>query len=110
MHSETLAYVLIGTMGVWLLLLSLLFASVVRHLGAMEATLVTVSKGEQFDFAADGPPLMSEVPRGVVRVLGEHGIEGETDYVVFFASAGCAPCLERAREFAASGSPARRVW
>ena len=104
MHSGTLAYVLIGTMGVWLLLLSLLFASVVRHLGAMEATLVTASKGERFDFEADGPDLMSEIPRGVTRVFAEHGVEGGADCVVFFASAGCGPCLERAREFRASGA------
>ena len=102
MRSETLAFVLIGGMGVWLLLLSLLFASVVRHLGAMEATLVTVSKGEQFDFAADGPELMSEVPRGVTRVFTEHDVADDADLVVFFVSAGCAPCLERAREFAES--------
>jgi hypothetical protein len=102
MSAETLTFVLTGIMGGWLLTLSLLFASVVRHLGAMEATLVTASKGEQFDFAADGPELMSELPRGVVRVLAEHGVDSQAEHVVFFASAGCGPCLDRAKEYSQS--------
>jgi len=102
--SQTVVYVLVAVLAAWLLVLSLLFASVVRHLGAMEATLVTVSKGERFDFSTDGPALMSEVPRGIARVLGEQGVDAGGAYAVLFVSAGCAPCLERAREFAASGA------
>jgi hypothetical protein len=101
----------LAVFGVWLLTLSVLFAAVVRHLGTMQATMVGIARGMPFDFAADGPDLMSEVPGPVRETLAGYGIAGDANLVVLFVSTSCDPCLERVEEFSRSpaGAGARLV-
>ncbi|WP_433063788.1 hypothetical protein [Dactylosporangium sp. CS-033363] len=91
-------------LAVWLLVLSVLFASVVRHLGSMQATMLGIAAGNPFDFASDGPELMRPLPEGVRELFAREGVGPAADHVVLFVSGACEPCQERVEAF--SQSPA----
>lgn len=85
---------------VWLLVLTVLFAAVVRHLGALQ---VAAGAGESptggFNFDTDGPWIPSPLPDRAAAALGRAGVAA-ADFVAVFFSAGCGTCLERAHGIA----------
>jgi hypothetical protein len=95
---------LLAGFGVWLMVLTVLFAAVVRHLGALEATMLGIAGGTRFDLDADGPAVGSDLPAEVAGLLARHEVDPQADAVILFVSTTCGSCLERAAEF--SRSPA----
>lgn len=97
--AETVPLVLLAVLGGWLVVLTVLFAAVVRHLGTLEATMLGIAGGTRFDFDADGPAVGSELPGEVGELLARHEVDPLAEAVVLFASTSCGSCLERAEEF-----------
>lgn len=95
----------------WLLVLTILFAGVVRHLGAMQAA----GTGDQAPrggwlFDTDGPWIPSELPDRARAALQTNGIQTD-DLTATFFSSRCGPCVERATEVAAVvADPTRNVF
>lgn len=84
----------------WLLVVTLLLAGLVRHVGAMQAAGTTPRAPEGgWLFDTDGPWIPSEFPARARRILESHGI-GVGDLTVTFFSSSCGPCVERATQIA----------
>ena len=85
---------------VWLLVLTVLFIGVVRHLGALQITGASTTAPESgFNFDTDGPWIPSPLPERAVDALVRGGV-ADPQFVGVFFSAGCGTCLERATEIA----------
>jgi len=100
--NDTLLWTALAVAAGWLLVLSVLFAAVVRHLGTMQATMLGIAAGRTFDFEADGPELMSPLPDDVRGLFARSGVDAASTHVVLFVSTTCDPCIERAEEFSRS--------
>jgi hypothetical protein len=88
---------------VWLLVVTVLLAGVVRHLGGLQAAGVLTDASEVgFNFDTDGPWIPSVLPERAVAALSRAGFV-ERDYVAVFFSAGCGTCLDRAQAIAKAG-------
>lgn len=95
----------------WLLVLTVAFAGIVRHLAAMQVAGVGSAAPEGgWLFDTDGPWVPSALPDRAAAALHGHGIPTD-DLVVTFFSAHCGSCLERASQVAAVlTDPARNVF
>lgn len=106
-----LTNVLLAVGLVWLLTLTVLFASVVRHLGAIQAVGTNgqaPSGGWLFD--TDGPWIPSSLPDRARAILQASGVQID-DLIVTFFSSRCGPCVERATEVAAGvAEPAHNLF
>lgn len=86
----------------WLLVLTIAFVGVVRHLGAMQAaggSIQAPQSGLLFD--TDGPWIPSELPARATATFRSAGIDMD-DLTIAFFSSRCAPCLERATSIASA--------
>lgn len=92
----------------WLLVLTVAFLGVTRHLGSMQAGgagLQAPNGGAMFD--ADGPWIPSLLPERAATALGARGIQTD-DLVATFFSSSCGSCLERAEQIAGAITDASR--
>lgn len=92
----------------WLLVLTVAFLGVTRHLGSMQAAgagLQAPNGGAMFD--TDGPWIPSLLPERAATALGARGVQTD-DLVVTFFSSSCGSCLERAEQIAAALTDAGR--
>lgn len=95
----------------WLLVLTLLFAGLAQHAGAVQATGSAAKAPEGgFLLDTDGPWIPSECPARTRQILQTNGI-GLADLTITFFSSTCGPCLERATQIATtSPDPACNVF
>lgn len=92
-------WVAIGLTSIWLLLLSLLVAGLVRHMATLElASKAGAVPRMQLDFDSDGPEVGSVIPFAVLDILTERLGRVLDDQVIFVFSPGCGTCLEMASE------------
>jgi hypothetical protein len=96
---------------VWLLGLTVLFAGVVRHLGAMQAAVTTASTPQsELLVDTDGPWIPSAVPDRTRAALIAGGVLAR-DLTVTFFSSSCSICFDRATQIAkAVREPDRHVF
>lgn len=90
----------LAVVALWLAVLSVLFSSLVRQLGSMQAAILGFAGKQHFDFDADGPELHSRMSERLRSILTDHDFDPESNFVALFMSAGCGPCRERAAEIA----------
>jgi hypothetical protein len=96
-------WISIGVLAVWLLILTVVTAAIVRHLGTV--TVVRAS-GQiplaSMDFDADGPQIGAAIPDAVQEVLARRqGNLEQAQRLVLFLSPGCGTCVDAAKEIAA---------
>lgn len=96
---------------VWLLVLTVLMAGIIRYFGARQAAGGSRQAPEGgFLVDLDGPWVPSALPKRASDVLRRNGIQSE-DLIVTFFSSGCAPCFERAAQVASQvADPGRNLF
>jgi len=99
-----MVWISIGALAVWLLVLTVVVAGIVRYLGTLAlARTAGQLPSVSMDFDADGPELGAAVPPAVLdvlrrRSLGEAHVRPER--LLLFVSPGCGTCLDAASELA----------
>jgi hypothetical protein len=92
-------WIAIGVLAAWMLVLSLLYAGLVRFVAtlglAREAGALPLLP---IDFDADGPEIGASLPADVVNVFSGHGRSLNNSQVLLLFSPGCGTCLSVAEE------------
>lgn len=92
---------------VWLLVLTVAFLGVVRHLGAVAAANVGAAPRQGGAlFETDGPWIPSDLPERAVTAFRTHRIQTDNVTVTFFSSR-CGNCLEMAESVVAASDGSR---